>query len=144
MALQLARAYAAQQRVGQLDNLVSQLIAAPELSQEDFLQLASFYVPLNRGDRVLAMLNQFVQRFPQNPVGWYNLALVNSARGNCDEAIPALARSLALDDAQQHARALAKNDSKLDNCRRDPRFQRLLEQPEAAGNSSSLPFNISR
>jgi tetratricopeptide (TPR) repeat protein len=143
LALQLAKAYAARQRVDALDGLVNQLVNHPELPETDFLQLINLYAPINRVDRVLSLLGLFVQRYPQNPVGWYNLACVQSLRNNCAEAIPALEHALALDNAQGQIHELARQDSKLNNCRRDPRFQRAVEQPDAA-NTTGLPFNISR
>ncbi len=143
LALQLAKAYAGRQRVDALDSLVNQLVNHPELPEADFLQLIYLYVPINRVDRVLSLLGLFVQRYPQNPVGWYNLACVQSLRNNCSEAIPALERALAGDNVQGQIRTLARQDSKLNNCRPDPRFQRAVEQSDAA-NATGLPFNISR
>ena len=143
LAMQLAKAYASRQRVDALDNLVNQLVAHPELPPGEFLQLANLYGSLNRVDRLLALLGMFTQRYPQNPTGWYNLACVQSLRNNCGESIPALQRALALDNEQGQIHALARQDPKLNNCRRDARFQRLLEQP-AAESATGLPFNISR
>jgi len=142
LAMQLAGSYAARQRVDRLDYVVSQLISHSDLPQSEFLQLANFYVSLNRPDRIQAILTQFVQRYPQNPVGWYNLAVLHSARGKCDQAIPALERALTLDTPDQQVHQLARQDAKLNNCRRDPNFQRLLAQPETAGSPTGLPFNI--
>ena len=132
------------QRMEPLDSLVDQLVAHPDMPANEFLQLVNYYLQLNRADRVIVLLSKFVQRFPQNPVGWYNLAVIHSLRGKCDEALPALERSLLVDNAQQQIHSLARQDPKLNNCRRDPRFQRLLGQPQAAAATESLPFDVTR
>jgi tetratricopeptide (TPR) repeat protein/F0F1-type ATP synthase assembly protein I len=144
IVMQLARAYAIRQRVDLLDALVNQLSSHPDLPPNEFLQLVNLYLQLNRTDRVLTLLQVFVQRFPQNPAGWYNLAIIQSLRSACNEAVTALERALAVDTPQQQIRALAQDDPKLNNCRRDPRFQRLLGSSGTAGTTSGLPFNISR
>lgn len=144
LAMQLARAYAMRQRIEPLDNLVDQLIAHPDMPANEFLQLVNYYLQLNKPDRVIALLSKFVQRFPQNPVGWYNLAVIHSLRGNCADALPALEHSLLVDNTQQQIHTLARQDPKLNNCRRDPRFQQLLGQPQAATTTGGLPFDVTR
>jgi tetratricopeptide (TPR) repeat protein len=144
LAMRLARLYTARQQVDRLDRLVNQLVASPDLTQNDFLQLANLYVPLNRSDRVVTMLMLFVQRYPQSPVGWYNLAVVQSLENNCAEALPALERALTLDNPDQQVRRFARDDPKLDNCRQDPRFLRLLQSIDNTGSTNLLPFTITR
>jgi tetratricopeptide (TPR) repeat protein len=141
-AMQLARAYATRGRMDQLDPLVDQLIGHPNMPANEYLQLINFYGQLKREDRVMSLLSRFVQRFPQDPAGWYNLAIMHSLHGNCNEALPALEHALAMDNAEQQIHSLARQDPKLNNCRRDLRYQRLLEPADAASATGGLPFNI--
>ncbi len=128
VALQLVGLYAQRQQMNELDALVNALAARPDLSSRDFLQLANLYVQLRRLDRCAELLTRFTQRFPQDPVGWYNLAFMRSSLRQCDEALAALERAFALDAAAGQARNTARQDPRFSNCRNDPRFQLLVGQ----------------
>jgi tetratricopeptide (TPR) repeat protein len=146
LGMQLARAYAAVKRVDQLDVLTSQLTASPDLSPNDYLALINFDAQLNRGDRVLQMLGLFTQRFPQNALGWFNLATILSLQGDCNGSLPALTRALALDGPDQKLHALATHDRRLSNCRGTMEFQRLITSSVSLSVTGTpppgLPFKI--
>ena len=114
LAMQLARGYVATQRLEQLDALVSELLARPELSETDLFSLIDLNAQLKRADPMLDLLGKFTQRFPKNPLGWFNLALMQGVRGNCTAALPALERALALDPQLALA---AQRDRRLEGCR---------------------------
>ena len=114
VAMQLAHAYAAAQRLDPFDALVNQLLALPELPEREFFTLININSQLKRADPVLDLLGKFTQRYPQNPIGWFNLALMHGLRGNCTEALPALERALSLDPQLAVA---AQQDQRLDRCR---------------------------
>ncbi len=144
LGLQLARIYAGQRQTEKLDSLADRLLALPALNEQDFLQLASAYTPLERPHRIEAILTLLVQRFPSSSLGWYNLAITRAVLGECDDALTALERLLALDNSQQQLRALVRQDPRLSACRTDPRFQRLLEQRPSSAGGTGLPFKILR
>ncbi len=144
LGLQLARIYAGQRQTEKLDSLVNRLLALPALNEQDFLQLASAYTPLDRPHRIESILTLLVQRFPSSSLGWYNLAVTRAVLGECDDALTALERLLALDNSQQQLRALVRQDPRLNACRTDPRFQRLLEQRPSSAGAPGLPFKILR
>ena len=114
LALQLARGYVAMQRLDQFDALVNQLLAGPELTETEFFSLIDLNSKLKRADQMFDLLDKFTKRFPQNPLGWFNLALLQGVRGNCPAAIPALERAIALDPQLGVA---AQQDRRLDGCR---------------------------
>jgi len=142
VAMQLVRAYAAAQRFDAFDNLVTQLVASPDLPQAEYLTLINFYAQLNRGERVLALLSDFTSRYPQNALGWYNYACVLSLKGNCLEGMTALTRALQLDGPERQIHGVASQDKRLANCRNTTQFQQLMGggQPLAPG----LPFKLDK
>ena len=144
IALQLVDRYAQMQRVDAMDAITQSLLARPDLSAADVMALAQPYAKLQRADRVTQILGVFVQRFPQNPIGWYNLAVIHSARNECQQSIAALERALAVDSPDGQVRKTVSQDQRLNNCRKDPRFQRLMGQPPGQSPASDLPFTIGR
>jgi predicted Zn-dependent protease len=144
IALQLIERYAQVQRVDAMDAIAQSLLARSDLSAADVMALAQPYAKLQRADRVTQILGVFVQRFPQNPVGWYNLGVIYAARNDCQQALTALESALAVDSPDGQVRKAAAQDRRLDNCRKDPRFQKLMEQPRVQGveGTSGLPFTI--
>jgi tetratricopeptide (TPR) repeat protein len=142
VALDLVAAYARARRMDALDSLVDSLSARADLSSNDLLQVASFYAQLNRPDRVELLLSVFIHRFPDNPAGWYNLALVRSARNECNAAAAALQQALAMDGPEGTLHLTARVDPRLTNCRNEPQFQRLLAQ-QPGQPASGLPFTVS-
>ena len=142
VAVQLVAAYAQARRVDAMDALVDSLTLRPDFSSNDLLRVAGFYSQMNRGDRVSTLLSVFVRRFPQSPLGWYDLAVIHSARNECQAAVSALQRALALDGGRGGIRSTARQDPRLNNCRVDPQFQQLVaDQPERL--PSTLPFTVS-
>ena len=113
-AMQLAHGYVATQRLEPFDKLVNELLARPELPEADFFSLIDLYAQLKCADPMLDLLGKFTQRFPRNPLGWFNLALMQGVRGNCTAALPALERALALDPKLAVA---AQHDRRLEGCR---------------------------
>ena len=125
VAVQLARTYAERGRLDAMDNIVNSLLARPDLPAKELLELAQGYAGLKRLDRVLHMLTVFTQRFPKQTIGWYNLAAVQAVSGQCDAALQALERALALDQDGSIREAVAQ-DPRLANCRQHPRYQALM------------------
>jgi tetratricopeptide (TPR) repeat protein len=134
-ALPLARAYAAAQRLDRLDAIVKELLALPALSEREFFSLIDLNARLRRTDRTLELLGQFTKRFPDNALGWFNLALIYGARGNCAEALPALEHALAHDPKLITA---AQQDRRLDYCR--SLIQSLRVNPPPSSNAPATPF----
>ena len=143
VALQLIDSYARHQRADAMDTVVASVLPRDGLSAEAFLQIAHEYTAVGRLDRATELLTLMTQRYPQNQVGWYNLALVECARKNCEEAVAALERALSLDGADHHVLDGVRHDARLDNCRQYPRFQQMISQPSHPPPSSVvLPGGI--
>ncbi len=135
LALQLVSAYASRQRFDVMDNLIRMIVARPDLSSADFLQLIQLKAQLNRLDSVGDLLAIFTQRYPQEPAGWYNIARLHSLRNDCNGAFAALQRALSLGQASQAYVSAAASDASFNNCRGDQRFQTLL-----GGGTIQLPL----
>jgi tetratricopeptide (TPR) repeat protein len=136
VGLQLLMAYARRQRIDAMDALTGTLVARPELGSNEFLAIAQIYAQTHRLDRVSDVLTLYVQRFPQNPVGWYNLAVVLASRQDCDSALIALGRALALDSAAGEVRSTAQRDPRFGRCRSLAQFQQLVG---AAAGAPAMP-----
>ena len=134
-ALPLARAYAATQRLDRLDAIVKELLALPVLSEREFFSLIDLNARLRRTDKTLELLGQFTKRFPANSIGWFNLALIHGAHGNCADALPALEHALALDSQLV---AAAQQDRRLDYCR--SLIQNLRVNTSPTSNKTASPF----
>jgi tetratricopeptide (TPR) repeat protein len=143
LALLLIDSYAGHRRTDAIDAVVGSLLARPVLPVEIFLQIAQRYLALGRVDRAIELLTVMTQRYSQSQMAWYNLGVVQCARRNCDAAIAALERAVALDDAEHHVRDTIRRDSRLDNCRQDPRFQQIMgQQSNQPPSSVTLPGGI--
>jgi len=143
LALQLIDAYAKLQRTDAIDGIVTSLLAGLNPPPEVFLQIAQRYLGLGRLDRATDLLTVMTQRYPQSLVAWYNLSIVQCARKNCDEAVWALERALALDDAEHRVLEMVRRDPRLNNCRVQARFQQMIGQPSNQPPSSvTLPGGI--
>ena len=143
LALLLIDSYARHRRTDAIDEVVTALVGRPSLPAETFLQIAQRYLALGRLDRATDLLTVMTQRYPQNQIAWYNLCVVQSAQKNCDPAVAALERALALDDADHHLLDTIRRDPRLDNCRQHPRFQQILgRQSNQPLSSTALPGGI--
>jgi predicted Zn-dependent protease len=125
VALQLLASYARRQRLEKMEALTNELLAQPSLSAANFLQMADIYAGMRQWNAVAQLLQYCVQHYPNEADAWYQLAVANSARGNCYECVTAITRALALDPSGR-LRAAARQDDLLEPCRRDPMFQQTL------------------
>src|SRR5262249_16877855 len=111
--------------------------------ENEFLTAGNIYASINHLERVSQVLLTMVQRFPQNALGWYNLGIVLSLRGDCQGCVTALERAFAFDSSGK-LRDAAGKEPRLNNCRADGRFQKLLQQQTQNQTAPGLPFNLGR
>ena len=80
-----------------------------------------------RYDEVEALLREALERHPGNTSVLYDLACLEAARGNTDEALACLEQAFV----DPRTREWAQTDTDLDSLRGDPRFSAALEsRPE--------------
>jgi tetratricopeptide (TPR) repeat protein len=80
-----------------------------------------------RYDEVDGLLREALERHPGNTSVLYDLACLEAARGNADEAFACLEQAFA----DPRTREWARTDTDLDSLRDDPRFSAALESPPA-------------
>ena len=66
------------------------MLSQTNLAPAEFLQLADVYAKANRIELLGQILVLYTQRYPQDPVGWYNFASLQAALNNCDAAATAI------------------------------------------------------
>ncbi len=143
LALLLIDSYAGHRRTDAMDEVVRALLARPVLPAEFYLQIAQRYLAVGRVDRAIELLTVMTQRYSQSSLAWYNLAVVQSARKDCDAAVAALERAVALDGADHRVLETIRHDPRLDNCREHPRFLQLIgQQSNQPPSSVTLPGGV--
>jgi tetratricopeptide (TPR) repeat protein len=123
---QLAQAYS---KAGQNDRIVLLLDnfqAQKDIAANDFLQLAQGYWNINRHDRAVKALEVMTERFPQDPRGYYYMAMMRAMENNADAALSMLEKAIAM---APQLRAQAANDQQFAGLRGNPRFQQLVSSP---------------
>jgi predicted Zn-dependent protease len=109
-----------------MDALMNEILAHPALTATDIVQMADIYGNVPRLDRTIQLLRVCLQRFPSTTLAWYNLAAAHALRGECADCMMALGRAFAMDGPAGQLRAMARQDTRLERCRRDPLFQKTL------------------
>lgn len=126
IALQLINVYAARQRFDAMENLIQTVMVHPQLPAMELLRLVDLEARYNRLDAVANLLTVCVQRFPQEPAGWYNLARLHAMRQQCQTALDTLTRALSLGPVSEPYRVTARDDEAFAPCRADSRFSALV------------------
>jgi tetratricopeptide (TPR) repeat protein len=124
VAFKLAAVYGKRQKFQQMDEILSWLLEQPSLPTAEFMHICQLYIQLNQLDRVAQLLKKFTESHPDEAIGWYNFALVQTARGRLDEAMTALERAYALDP--KSVGAVVLQDPRLAALRATARFQQLF------------------
>jgi len=144
LGLQLAQVCAQRHRRDALDAVAKRLLERKDLAQEDYLSLAQVYAVTHDLERVTQILTVLLQRHPQNVGGWYNLAVAHSLLGDCGSCLMALERALALDAPGGPVHNTARQDQRLEPCRGEAAFQRILGGPSlSATETNNPPFRFS-
>ncbi len=123
---QLAQAYS---RAGQNDRIALALdnyMAQKDIAANDFLQLAQAYWNINLHDKAVSALEIMTERFPQDPRGYYYMAMMRTMQNKPDEALSMLEKAIAL---APQLRAQAAGDQQFTALRGNPRFQQLVSPP---------------
>jgi hypothetical protein len=88
--------------------------------------IAAFWTPYSTGDYdgAIAVLEQGLERYRDNPGMLFNLACCESLAGRLDAALGHLRRAVELGD--ERMLDMAQTDEDLGPLRKDPRFQELV------------------
>lgn len=124
---QLAQIYLRSGQFDRIPPMFNDFLAQPGVTAAEMLQIAQFYLSINRPEYALNTVEEAGRRFPQDSEALYALAIVRGAVGKNAEAINALERAIHLNPA---IRERARGDKNLTSLRADVRFMSLLTQPE--------------
>jgi tetratricopeptide (TPR) repeat protein len=126
VVMQLAQVYG---RAGQMDRVVTvfqSYAAQKEASADSILQIAQIYLSNGRINEAVNDLQLMTQRFPQDPRGFYGLAVVFTAQQHAADALAMLEKSIAINPG---IRAQAATDQQFNPLHANPRFQQLVSAP---------------
>ncbi len=108
--------------------VLDKLIELPNADQNTLIAAAQTYAQMNEGNQLEKTLRILVQRVPDSPEAWYDLAGVLASLRKNSEAIVALRKSLELSDARLATNPQARNLK--DVAASDTRFTALHPTPE--------------
>lgn len=130
---QLAMTYAQAQQPEKALVLVDRLLNDPKADMSSLLFAAQICNQLNQLPRVEQALSRITQLVPDNPEVWFDLAGIQALLKKETQAIDSLrfalegsAKRLAKDPQAPNLHSNALVDSRLNNIRQSPGFQRLI------------------
>lgn len=137
--LELAELYRRMGQMPQFEQLTRSLLANTNLPPEVCLSLVEMFKNAQRADLMVNAYQVYLQRKPNEPRVWLELAGAEVAIGRNDQALQALERSIQL--GGEAVRDLARRDPRLNNLRNDPRFIKLVPSIQP---STFLPMGGTR
>jgi len=97
---------------------------SPEFRKGALLGLAWCAKRIGRLDRAIECLETLCRRFPEEPIGPYNLACYYALDGRRDQVIDLLHRAIRMESAY---RELARKEEDFLSLREDPEFRSLIQ-----------------
>ncbi|MBU0678634.1 MAG: tetratricopeptide repeat protein, partial [Verrucomicrobia bacterium] len=137
-AMELAELY---QRLGfgeQFQSLTMQMLNQTNLPPDVCLRVGQIFANAKRMDLLEIALKKYLERQPNNPRIWIDLAAVHAVRNQPGNAIEALKRAVAL--GGDPVRDIARKDNRFDAIRNTPEFQELIPSAPAQ-QGFQLPFS---
>jgi tetratricopeptide (TPR) repeat protein len=123
---QLAQAYSRASQNDRIAPLLDSYLAQKDIAPNDFLQLAQAYWNINLHDKAVNALEVMTERFPQDPRGYYYMAMMRAMQNNADASLSMLEKAIAL---APQLKAQAASDQQFTGLRGNPRFQQLVGSP---------------
>ncbi|HXI84675.1 MAG TPA: DUF2723 domain-containing protein [Verrucomicrobiae bacterium] len=123
---QLAQAYSKAGQNERIIQLLRSYLQQKDIPADAFLQTAQVYWNMGQHEAALNALETMTQRAPQDPRGYYYLAVMRTMANNADAALPMLEKAIAL---APQLRAQAASDQQFNSLRGNPRFQQIIGSP---------------
>jgi len=137
LALELADIYR-RMNLGQLfESLTANIIRQENLPPSVIIKVAEMYADVKRFDLLATALERYVQREPNNPRVWTDLAAVQASLQKPAEALKSLRRAIEL--GGEPVRDIARKDARFNALRDNPEFKALVPQVQA---NLDLPINL--
>jgi tetratricopeptide (TPR) repeat protein len=130
----LAAAYLGTQKNDRAVEVLDQIANTPTADVQALLTVAKAYADIGQVGRLEPLLDKAAKLDPSQPEVWYDLAALRTMMGKKVEALPALAKALALSKARHATNATAHDlrqevdkDKRFDTIRQDADFQQTLK-----------------
>ena len=137
LALELSDIYR-RMNLGQLfESLTVNIIRQDNLPPSVILKIAEMYAEQKRFDLLAMALERYVQREPNNPRVWTDLAAVQATLQKTPDALKALRRAIEL--GGEPVRDIARKDARFNAIRDNAEFKALVPQVQA---SLDLPIKL--
>lgn len=125
-AFQIAGTLYQMGRSNEAVSLLDAMMTNPKTDASSLLSLAEGYRQLTRADKMADTLALYVQKSPDAPEGWFDLAALQAATGRPDEASKSLANSFRLSDTRKATNPAARDMRAV--YATDPRFNGVRNQ----------------
>jgi tetratricopeptide (TPR) repeat protein len=127
-AFDLAAAFLQTRNTNRAVEVLDHVFNSPQVNHPALDVLAQAYAQIQDVPRLRAVLDKAVKLFPDSPEAWYNVAGLQAAFGNSNDAPASLRRALEL-----NAQRLKQNPAAPDlaeQARKDARLTAILQRPE--------------
>jgi thioredoxin-like negative regulator of GroEL len=108
-AFQIAGSLYQMGRSNEAVSLLDAMMTNPRTDAGSLLSLAEGYRQLARADKMADTLKYYVQKAPEAPEGWFDLAALQAALGKPEEASASLANAFRLSDARKATNPAARD-----------------------------------
>jgi hypothetical protein len=143
VAIPLIAAYARHGLMDKMDKVANATIVRPDLSPKDLWQIGQFYMQINRPDRYGQVLSVFIQKYPQSPTAWYELAVVHAVLEDCNKAAMSMKQALTLDTPDRKMFYQLQQDDRFGKCAQsDAAFRSLLTEIQSGAGMLPEPFKV--
>jgi tetratricopeptide (TPR) repeat protein len=110
------------------DQMLQQLLRLPQADAPTLVRVADFYLKMGNLPRSEDAIVRLTQVAPSSYEAWYNLAVIQGARGKTADAIQDLQKAVSLNDAERVQNPTEQNIR--DHVMTDPNLTFLRQTPE--------------
>ena len=137
-AFELANIYRSMNMTPMFDNLTQRILNQEGLPPQYILEIARMYAEMQRVDLFIGALEMYVQRDPNQPRIWLDLAGAYAMQGQRrGEAIRTLRRAIEI--GGEPIRDAARKDNRFDSLRDVPEFKAVVPPLQPTAN---MPMNL--
>jgi Flp pilus assembly protein TadD len=109
-----------------MDRVVTTLqsyVVQKDATADNILQIAQIYLNNGRLAEAVSTMQLLIARYPQDPRGYYGLAIVAAAQHRVDDVVALLGKAIAINP---QVRSQLAGDPQFSALRDNPRFKQLV------------------